>query len=40
VKELTEKETYESEKNLAGYTTRKIDASNVMFHKEVMLRLS
>jgi hypothetical protein len=40
VKELVERETYESEKNLAGYTTRKIDANNVMFHKEVMLGLN
>jgi len=35
VRELVEKETYESEKNLAGYTTRKTDSNNVMFHKEV-----
>lgn len=34
---LVEKETFEAEKNLAGYTTRKIDANNVMFHKEVAL---
>lgn len=33
VKALVERETFEAEKNLAGYTTRKIDANNVMFHK-------
>lgn len=36
VKELVEKETFEAEKNLAGYTTKKDDANMVMFQKEVL----
>ena len=38
ISKLIDKETYEAEKNLAGYSTKRGDVvSNIMFSKEVII---